>query len=185
MILLLSNNLSLVYTIYSLVNNMTVKIKYCTNPGWCRFSFKKSWESKTWTFWGNETRVSFCSLKQLNWSGNPNSQVHFLGKNLIWYNRNQKAIFFLCSASEGQSKIILRGKDKAWEKAGRRYSKYCKTLISGDYLPFKHMTKGLLYFLRLLKPKKRVWKLLWCSTTFSLAKPIALPLTPAGLMAMR
>lgn len=32
-ILLLSNNLSLVYTIYSLVNNMTVKIKYCTNPG--------------------------------------------------------------------------------------------------------------------------------------------------------
>lgn len=33
MILLLSNNLSLVYTMYSLVNNMTVRIKYCTNPG--------------------------------------------------------------------------------------------------------------------------------------------------------
>lgn len=42
MILLLSNNLSLVYTIYSLVNNMTVKIKYCTNPGKCHFFVYKS-----------------------------------------------------------------------------------------------------------------------------------------------
>lgn len=33
MILLFSNNLSLVYTMYSLVNKMTVRIKYCTNPG--------------------------------------------------------------------------------------------------------------------------------------------------------
>lgn len=37
MILLLSNNLSLVYTMYSLVNNMTVRINYCTNPGKCCF----------------------------------------------------------------------------------------------------------------------------------------------------
>lgn len=73
--------MSLVYTIYSLVNNMTVKIKYCTNPGNVIFVPPPPYRDH-----GKLTKVKIEKMRP----GFPSGK----GKSTVSFNqRNQKVLF--------------------------------------------------------------------------------------------